>query len=85
MKKLKTILKLTVFAGILIILGTAGASDLGRLSVLEGLSQIILGSIFIFCGSAGLNLIKFFQSAKRKRIGFQRCKTHERKATARVA
>ncbi len=84
MKKIKAILKLMVLTGILIILGTAGASDLGRISLLESISQILLGAIFIFCGGAGLNLVKILRPLKRKRINFQKQKSYERK-TAEVA
>ena len=73
MKTIQTILKLIIFAGIIIILGTAGASDLGRLSLLESISQGLLGTIFIFSGGAGLNLIKIIRPRHK------RAKLHKRK------
>lgn len=71
MKKAKTLSKLIIFIGIIIILGTAGASDLERLTLLESISQILLGSIFIFCGTAGLGLLKILKPAKSKREKIQ--------------
>ncbi len=84
MKKAKTILKLSILVGIIIILGTAGASDLGRLSINESLSQIILGIILMFCGNAGLSLIKLCKSGKRKNMRFQKNKPCKHK-TANAA
>ncbi len=75
MKIIQTILKLTVLTGIIIILGTAGASDLGRLSVLESISQVLLGTIFIFLGGAGLNLIKILKPSRRRRARIHKRKT----------
>ncbi len=74
MKKAKAILKLTIFFGLAIILGTAGASDLGRLTLLESISQVLFGIILIFAGSAGLRLIK---EAKRKRVNFKKRRVYE--------
>lgn len=83
MKKIKSIFKLTIFIGIIIILGTAGASDMGRLSVLESLSQIIFGLILIVCGNMGINFIKLISLAHRKRPAIAKskpCKRHTAKA-----
>ncbi len=79
MKKAKAILKLIILSGVIIILGTAGSSDLGRITLLESISQVILGVILIFCGNAGLNLIKILKPAKRKRVRFARRKAYESK------
>lgn len=75
MKTIQAILKLTVLTGIIIILGTAGASDLGRISLLESISQVLLGAIFIFLGGAGLNLIKILKPYRRKGAKLHKRKT----------
>lgn len=75
MKTIQTILKLIILSGIIIIIGTAGASDLGRLSLLESISQVLLGIIFIFSGKAGLNLIKILKPRHRRQAKFHKRKT----------
>lgn len=67
MKTSKIISKAMIFLGVAILLGTAGASDLMELSLTESVSQILLGIIFIFCGKAGLNLLKLLSPIKRKK------------------
>ena len=67
MKNTKTIFKLLIFAGILILLGTAGASDLERLGTNEILSNIILSLSLILSGRVGLSFVKH-RYAKRRRI-----------------
>ena len=63
MKNLNVISKLSVFIGCIIILGTAGASDLGTLSFKGILSGVLWGSAFIISGKFGLFM---FKTAKRK-------------------
>ncbi len=70
MKRLQTLFKMTVFAGIIIILGTAGASDLERLGIEDAIWQIVLGGILTVSGSLGLRAAK----AKKIRRCNQRCK-----------
>ncbi|MBQ2890818.1 MAG: hypothetical protein IJE44_04135 [Clostridia bacterium] len=67
MKNTKTIFKLLIFAGIFILLGTAGASDLGRLSITEIVSKVTLGFSLILTGRFGIAVLKH-RCAKRKRI-----------------
>ncbi len=66
MKNTKNFFKLMIFAGIFIILGTAGASDLGRIALSEIFSQITLGFILIISGKTGLKILKAISVPKRK-------------------
>lgn len=68
MKNLNFIFRLMISSGILIILGTAGASDLERLGLSETLSQILLGAGLFFAGRLGLSLIKAKRAVLRRRV-----------------
>ena len=68
MKKTIILLRLIISAGILIIFGTAGASDLERIGLSEIFSQLILGGSLIMFGRFGLTIIKAKQTIHRKKI-----------------
>lgn len=68
MKNLNFIFRLMIFSGILIILGTAGASDLERLGLSETFSQILLGAGLFFTGKLGLSFIKAKRTVLRRRV-----------------
>lgn len=83
MKKLKFLLKATVLSGIIIILGTAGASDLGRIDLEECFSRILLGLALICIGKAGLNMAKLTSLQRKRPKNFQKQKSlTERTANA---
>lgn len=73
MKKAENLLKLTIFAGIILILGTAGASDLGRLTAGECLSKLFLGIAMISGGGTGLKIVAALKSAGQRRTRVYRC------------
>lgn len=66
MKKAVNCLKLIIFIGIMIILGTAGASDLGRLEIRECISSLLSGALLIVGGTAGLRLIAIVKELRQK-------------------
>ena len=68
MKKANFIFKLMIIAGIFIVLGTAGASDLGRIDLSEIISHILFSTILIVSGKLGLKIIKPKHSLIRRKI-----------------
>ena len=66
MKKTEDCLKLIIFIGIMVILGTAGASDLGRLEIRECISGILLSASLIVSGTAGLRIMAVVKELGRK-------------------
>lgn len=58
MKNLNFISRLLIFAGCAVILGTAGASDLGTITFKGILSGILSGTALIISGKIGLSLCK---------------------------
>ncbi len=81
MKNTKTFFKLLIFAGIFILLGTAGASDLDKIGITEILSNSLLSFSFIFVGKIGLALLKH-RDTKRRRIVTARRKAQFGQASA---
>lgn len=67
MKKAKFLLRLMILTGILIIFGTAGASDLERINLADCVSQIMIGGGLILSGKAGLNFLKAARLTRRKK------------------
>ena len=68
MKKANILFKLTIMAGIFILLGTAGASDLERIGLTETFSQILLGITLILSGKLGLMILKVKRASIRRKM-----------------
>jgi hypothetical protein len=68
MKKANILFKLTIVAGIFILLGTAGASDLERIGLAETFSQILLGITLILSGKLGLMILKVKRASIRRKM-----------------
>ncbi|MBE7011867.1 MAG: hypothetical protein E7415_04255 [Ruminococcaceae bacterium] len=68
MKKTSIFLRLVIIAGVFIILGTAGASDLERLNLSEIFPYMLLGVSLIMFGRFGLMLVKARQTSIRRKI-----------------
>lgn len=74
MKNTKTIFKLLIFAGIFILLGTAGASDLEKIGITEILPNALLSFSLILVGRCGIAVLKL-RNTKRRRVATAR-RTH---------
>lgn len=67
MKKINNSLNLIVFIGVIIILGTAGASDLENLSFSEMLTQMELGIKLVVFGKSGMLFLKVLKAHRQKK------------------
>ena len=67
MKKANILFRLTIIAGIFILLGTAGASDLERIGLAETFSKILFGITLILSGKLGLMILKVKRASIRRK------------------
>ncbi len=76
MKNTKTFFKLLIFAGIFILLGTAGASDLDKIGIAEILSNALLSFSLILVGRFGLAVLKLRNTKRRRMVTTRRKAQH---------
>ncbi len=77
MKNTKTIFKLLIFAGIFILLGTAGASDLEKIKAAEILPNALFSFSLILVGRCGLAVLKLLNTKRRRTVTTRRKAQHE--------
>lgn len=70
MKTVKKFFNALITIGFLVLIGTAGASDCGILSVAETCNQILFSAIMIMSGYAGKWLLLKIIKRKKKKIVF---------------